>query len=195
MGDDGGVVAGGARQLPAVTRLLLQAAHDGALGHGAHGQDIPDVQLGCKEQESGHGFTGGPGWGYSSAEHGRAAAAGFCTPASRTPGAGIPCPAPAQPKLQLSPAPAPAQLKPQLSPAPSPAQPCPSPAVPTFLAAVDELAGVDALGGDEELRAFLEAVRVAEGDLGQRRAPPGVMDDVLWECRAALGQDTAPASL
>lgn len=67
--------------------------------------------------------------------------------------------------------------------------PQPSPALPspTFLAAVHELPGVDALGGDEQLRAFLEAVRVAEGDLGQRSAPPGVMDDVLGECRAALG--------
>lgn len=63
VGDDGGVVPGGARQLPAVTGLLLQAAHDGALGHGAHGQDIPDVQLSCKEQGEQPKLHSGPGPG------------------------------------------------------------------------------------------------------------------------------------
>jgi hypothetical protein len=45
-------------------------------------------------------------------------------------------------------------------------------------AAVDELARVHALGGDEELLLVLVAERVAEGDLGQRRAAAGVVDDV-----------------
>ncbi len=51
--------------------------------------------------------------------------------------------------------------------------------VRTFLAAVDELAGVDALGGDERLQLLLVAVRVAEHDLRQGSPAPGVVDDVL----------------
>lgn len=48
--DNSSIVAGSAGQLSAVARLLLQAADDGALGHGADGQDIADVQLSCREQ-------------------------------------------------------------------------------------------------------------------------------------------------
>ncbi len=46
MGDDGGVVAGCAGQLPAVPRLLLQVADDGALGHVADGHHVTDGQVG-----------------------------------------------------------------------------------------------------------------------------------------------------
>lgn len=49
----------------------------------------------------------------------------------------------------------------------------------TLLATVDELAGVDALGSDEELRPLLEAVGVTEGHLGQGSATAGVMDNIL----------------
>jgi hypothetical protein len=45
-------------------------------------------------------------------------------------------------------------------------------------AAVDELAGVHALGGDEELLLVLVPEGVAEGDLGERRAATRVVDDV-----------------
>ena len=45
-------------------------------------------------------------------------------------------------------------------------------------AAVDELARVHALGGDEELLLVLVPERVAEGDLGERRAAARVVDDV-----------------
>lgn len=48
-----------------------------------------------------------------------------------------------------------------------------------LLAAVDELAGVHALRGDHELRVALEAVGVEELDLGDGRAPPGVVQDLL----------------
>lgn len=51
MRDNSSIVAGSAGQLSAVARLLLQAADDGALGHGADGQDVADVQLSCKEQQ------------------------------------------------------------------------------------------------------------------------------------------------
>ena len=45
-------------------------------------------------------------------------------------------------------------------------------------AAVDELARVHALGGDEELLLVLVPEGVAEGDLGERRAAARVVDDV-----------------
>jgi hypothetical protein len=45
-------------------------------------------------------------------------------------------------------------------------------------ATVDELARVHALGGDEELLLVLVPERVAEGDLGERRAAARVVDDV-----------------
>lgn len=45
------------------------------------------------------------------------------------------------------------------------------------LAGVDELAGVHALVGDERLLHQLVTVRVAEDDLGKRRATAGVVDD------------------
>ena len=45
-------------------------------------------------------------------------------------------------------------------------------------AAVHELARVHALRGDEELLLVLVAERVAEGDLGERRAAARVVDDV-----------------
>ena len=47
-----------------------------------------------------------------------------------------------------------------------------------LLAAVDELPGVEALGGDEELRLLLVAEGVAECHLGERGAATGVVDDV-----------------
>lgn len=47
-----------------------------------------------------------------------------------------------------------------------------------LLATVDELAGVHTLSGDEELLLELVAERVAEGDLGERSAAAGVVDDV-----------------
>lgn len=50
-----------------------------------------------------------------------------------------------------------------------------------ILAGVDELAGVHALVGDEGLGVQLEAVRVAEDDLGEGRAAAGVVDDVLHD--------------
>lgn len=51
----------------------------------------------------------------------------------------------------------------------------------TFLATEDELAGVDALSCDEQLRPFLEPVRVAEDHLGEWSSAAGVVDDVLRE--------------
>jgi hypothetical protein len=45
-------------------------------------------------------------------------------------------------------------------------------------AAVDELASVHALGGDEELLLVLVPEGVAEGDLGERGAAAGVVDHV-----------------
>ncbi|RDX67082.1 hypothetical protein CR513_54086, partial [Mucuna pruriens] len=47
-----------------------------------------------------------------------------------------------------------------------------------FLAAVDELAGVEAFGGDEEFGLLLVPEGVAEGDLGQRSTATGVVDDL-----------------
>lgn len=47
-----------------------------------------------------------------------------------------------------------------------------------LLPAVNELAGVHALGGDEELLLVLEAEGVAEGDACERRATPRVVDDL-----------------
>ena len=47
LGDDGGVVPGGAGEPAAVTSLLLQAAHDGSLGHRAHGQNVANLQGSC----------------------------------------------------------------------------------------------------------------------------------------------------
>lgn len=56
--DNGSVVAGSAGQLSTVAGLLLEAADDGALGHGADGQNIADVQLSCKEKpQSSDSFT------------------------------------------------------------------------------------------------------------------------------------------
>lgn len=49
------------------------------------------------------------------------------------------------------------------------------------LAGVDELASVHALVGDESLGVELEAVRVAENDLGERSTTAGVVDDVLHD--------------
>ena len=46
--DDCGVVPGGARDAAAVSRLLLQAAHDRTLGHRAHRQDVANLQVGCE---------------------------------------------------------------------------------------------------------------------------------------------------
>lgn len=49
----------------------------------------------------------------------------------------------------------------------------------TLLATVEELAGVHALGSDEQLRALLVAVRVSEHNASQRRSAARVVDDVL----------------
>lgn len=49
------------------------------------------------------------------------------------------------------------------------------------LAGVDELAGVHALVGNEGLGVELEAVGVAENDLGERSTTAGVVDDVLHD--------------
>jgi len=48
-----------------------------------------------------------------------------------------------------------------------------------LLAAVHELAGVDALGGDEQLRSLLKPVRIPEDDLGEGCTATRVVDDVL----------------
>merc|ERR550537_1174129 len=48
-------------------------------------------------------------------------------------------------------------------------------------AAVDELARVDALDGDEELLRQLVAVRIAEDDTRERRATARIVDDLLHE--------------
>lgn len=53
------------------------------------------------------------------------------------------------------------------------------PFTPTLLATVDELSGVNALCGDEELCPLLEPVRVTEGHFGQGGATAGVVDNVL----------------
>jgi len=55
--------------------------------------------------------------------------------------------------------------------------------------AVDELAGVHALGGDEQLLADLVAVGVAEVDDGQGSATAGVVDDVLEDRMVRLELD------
>ena len=49
------------------------------------------------------------------------------------------------------------------------------------LSGVDELAGVHALVGDEGLGVKLEAVRIAENDLGERSTTTGVMDNLLYD--------------
>merc|ERR1719322_1903286 len=49
----------------------------------------------------------------------------------------------------------------------------------SFLAAVDELAGVDTLGSDEELLPGLVPVWVTEVHNGKRGATTGIVDDVL----------------
>lgn len=49
----------------------------------------------------------------------------------------------------------------------------------TLLPAVDELPGVHALHGHDELVVPLELVGVLELDLGQGRSPSGLVDDVL----------------
>lgn len=49
------------------------------------------------------------------------------------------------------------------------------------LAGVDELAGVHALVGNEGLGVELEAVGVAENDLGERSTTAGVVDDLLYD--------------
>lgn len=74
---------------------------------------------------------------------------------------------------------------------PRPAQPPPPPpaapradAKPTLLAAVHELARVDALGGDEQLRPLLKPVRIPEDHLGEGCAAARVVDDVLRAERA-----------
>jgi len=51
----------------------------------------------------------------------------------------------------------------------------------SLLSAVDELAGVHALSGDEQLLPGLVPVGVAEVDDGQRSAATGVVDDVLHD--------------
>jgi len=61
--------------------------------------------------------------------------------------------------------------------------------------AVDELARVHALSSDEELLLVLVAERVAEGDLGQRRAAARVVDDVgdhALEVPVALAEVEGP---
>ncbi len=49
----------------------------------------------------------------------------------------------------------------------------------SLLAAVDELTGVHALGGDEQLLARLVPVGITEVDDGERSTTTGIMDDVL----------------
>ena len=49
----------------------------------------------------------------------------------------------------------------------------------SLLAAVDELAGEHALGGDEELGSLAVAVSLREDDSGERSATSGVVDDLL----------------
>ena len=64
-----------------------------------------------------------------------------------------------------------------------------------LLAAVDELAGVETLGGDEELVLLLVAERVAEGDLSERRATARIVDDVsddTLQVAVALSEIQAP---
>lgn len=54
----------------------------------------------------------------------------------------------------------------------------------TLLAAVHELACVDALGGDEQLGPFFKPVWIPEDHLGEGRAAARVVDNVL---RAEVG--------
>lgn len=56
VGDDGGVVSRRTSQLASVTGLLLKAADDGSLRHGADGQDVADVQLSCRMKNSKNGI-------------------------------------------------------------------------------------------------------------------------------------------
>lgn len=65
------------------------------------------------------------------------------------------------------------------APVPSPPPPSNSDTKLTLLAAVHELAGVDALSGDEQLRPLLKPVRIPEDDLGEGCAAARVVDDVL----------------
>lgn len=68
---------------------------------------------------------------------------------------------------------------PRAAPAPPAARPSLASAAPTLLAAVHELAGVDAFGGDEQLCPLLKSVRIAEDHLGEGRAATWVVDDIL----------------
>lgn len=47
-----------------------------------------------------------------------------------------------------------------------------------LLTTVDELAGINTLGGNEELLLVLESEGVAEGDASERSAAAGVVDDL-----------------
>ena len=49
----------------------------------------------------------------------------------------------------------------------------------TLLADVDELAGVHALGGHEQLLPDLVTIRITEMDDGQRGTTTGVMDNIF----------------
>ena len=64
-----------------------------------------------------------------------------------------------------------------------------------LLATVDKLAGVHALGGDEQLLLMLVPERVAEGDSGERGAATGIVDDLgdhALEVSVALAKVQAP---
>jgi len=64
-----------------------------------------------------------------------------------------------------------------------------------LFAAIHELTGIHALGGDEELLLVLEPERVSEGDAGQRGAPTRVVDDLgddSLEIAVALAEVEAP---
>lgn len=63
---------------------------------------------------------------------------------------------------------------------PDPVLPAQTQAALTLLAAVNELAGVDAFGCNEQFRPLLKPVRIPEDHLGERRAAARIMDDVLW---------------
>jgi len=51
----------------------------------------------------------------------------------------------------------------------------------SLLSAVDELAGVHALGGNEQLLPDLVTIRIAEVDDGEGSTTAGVMDDVFHD--------------
>eukprot|EP00850_Spirogloea_muscicola_P000277 SM000001S04679 [mRNA] locus=s1:1641799:1646343:- [translate_table: standard] len=118
VGDDDGVVAGGAGKGAAVAQVVLHVADDGALGHGAQREDVADGERG-------------------------------------------------------------------------------------FLAAIDELAGVHALGGHELLLDVAEPEGVAEGNARQRRAAPTVVQDLRHHaldvpvalCVVQLAQPRGPLPL